>query len=261
MKMDGDIKYLLKFGEQKYIKDFPKGSLYCSNVKTFKAIENDMKIKGQGDAREGTIPFSTNKIEIDEKTVYNGKMRKMMCIPESANYTPVYCLYAVLKNDCIVEDDGKIKINISKNIIRSHFPNANSVAVIKEPKRFMKELEASIDADIMSGLVHYFFIDGGLMTDNGLPAIDLRYAKFITNDRLIEDKKAMDGISLNLELVDENRLLFAKDIYFKDEQEFRIILKNKEIETGKIFPFKTTLQIPIIDIDIFFNEMCVNNDE
>lgn len=180
--MDRNIKYLLKFGEEKYIKDFPEGSLYCSNAKTFRTIERDMKIKGQGDIREGAIPFSTNNITIDGRTFYKGEKVNLIGIPESANYIPIYCLYAVFGKDCTKEDDGKIKINISKELIRSHFPNANAVAVIKEPKRFMNELEASIGAEMTTGLVHYFYIDGELKTADNSPAMDLNFAKFITND-------------------------------------------------------------------------------
>ena len=44
----GHIKFLLKFGEESHLKEFAKGSLYCSNAETFWGIEDKQKIKGQG---------------------------------------------------------------------------------------------------------------------------------------------------------------------------------------------------------------------
>lgn len=48
----GHIKFLLKFGEESHLKEFAKGSLYCSNAETFWGIEDKQKIKGQGDILE-----------------------------------------------------------------------------------------------------------------------------------------------------------------------------------------------------------------
>ena len=156
---------------------------------------------------------------------------------------------------------GKLRLKISKQIIRSHFPNANAVALIKEPKRFMKELEASIGAKMTSGLVHYFYIDDELKTADNSPAMDLNFAKFITNDQLGFNEDVKEKVCLDLSSVDYYKLLYSKDVYFKDEHEFRIILTDKTVERGGIFLFETTLQIPIIDIDRFFSEMCVKSDE
>lgn len=266
--MESRIKYLLKFGERKYIEDLPKGILYFSNAKTFRGIEKDMKIKGQGDIQEGAFLFNTYMLTINGKLVYNSTVTKdvlkMIGIIEAANNIPVYCLYAVLEDDCNVEDDGKVKINLSEKTIRSHFPNADAVAVINNPECFMKELEDSIDGEVKSGLVHYFYTDGELKADNGFPATDLNYAKFITNDQLIQvapSEGAEVELILDFDFVDSSKLLFAKDDYYKDEQEFRIILTNKSIDGGKGFPFETSLQIPVIDLDKFFKEMCVKSYE
>lgn len=57
----GHIKCLLKFGEESHLKEFAKGSLYCSNAETFWGIEDKQKIKGQGDILEaGSRIFSQN---------------------------------------------------------------------------------------------------------------------------------------------------------------------------------------------------------
>lgn len=40
-----NVKYLLKFGEKAHLEEFVKGSLYCSNAKTFWGIEDKLKLK------------------------------------------------------------------------------------------------------------------------------------------------------------------------------------------------------------------------
>ena len=110
------------------------------------------------------------------------KTVKEFNIEKDAAIQEIFEKASKIANAPVKEDDGKIKINISKELIRSHFPNANAVAVIKEPKRFMNELEASIGAEMTTGLVHYFYIDGELKTADNSPAMDLNFAKFITND-------------------------------------------------------------------------------
>ena len=43
----GHIKFLLKFGEESHLKEFAKGSLYCSNAETFWGIEDSITIIGE----------------------------------------------------------------------------------------------------------------------------------------------------------------------------------------------------------------------
>ena len=49
-----DIRFLLKFGEKKHMENLVAGNLYCSNAQTFWGIEDNMKIRGQGDVLEAS---------------------------------------------------------------------------------------------------------------------------------------------------------------------------------------------------------------
>lgn len=39
----GHIKFLLKFGEESHLKEFAKGSLYCSNAETFGELKTSKR--------------------------------------------------------------------------------------------------------------------------------------------------------------------------------------------------------------------------
>ena len=71
----------------------------------------------------------------------------------------------------------------------------------------MKELEASIGAKMTSGLVHYFYIDDELKTADNSPAMDLNFAKFITNDQLGFNEDVKEKVCLDLSSVDYYKLL------------------------------------------------------
>lgn len=54
-----EIKILLKFGKKEHLQSLIDGNLYCSNAIVFWGIEDELKIKGQGDILEaGTRMFA-----------------------------------------------------------------------------------------------------------------------------------------------------------------------------------------------------------
>ena len=64
--MDG-INFLLKFGEQDHIKEFAEGSLYCSDAVTFWGIEDELKLRGQGDILEAGSRMFAQRMMITEE--------------------------------------------------------------------------------------------------------------------------------------------------------------------------------------------------
>lgn len=64
-----NIKFLLKFGKHTHLEDFVNGLLYCSNAEQYWKIEEDQKIKGQGDSLEAsTIMHAQNITLLQPKT-------------------------------------------------------------------------------------------------------------------------------------------------------------------------------------------------
>ena len=59
-----NIQFLIKFGEEQYMKRFADGNLYFSYAKKFRELENELKQKGQGDCLEGSSKIHGTNMQI-----------------------------------------------------------------------------------------------------------------------------------------------------------------------------------------------------
>lgn len=236
----GEIKYLLKFRKREHLENLVQGNIYCSNAVTFWGIEDELKIKGQGDILEaGTRKFAQKMVmqHLDTKEVIAecGKANGLVRV-ELAEKMPVFCMFSVYEEDCKEDDDGRIMINLSddkKQTIREHFPNADAVAIIPNPEVFIEDIRNSIGTEIKAENVHYFHIDKGFDTKDGQTAMDIEYMKYLMQDvPPVKD----DNVTKYTFYADYAfRVLFCKDVFFEKKQKYRIILPNKKIEKGKIY--------------------------
>lgn len=227
-----DIKYLLKFGKREHLESLVSGNIYCSNAITFWGIEDKLKIKGQGDILEaGTRMFAQKMImqhpDTKEVIAKCGKANGLVRI-EPAEKMPVFCMFAVYEDDCKVDITGASIINLSddkKQTIREHFPNADAVAVIPNPEEFIEDVKRSIGTEIKAEKVNYFHIDKGYETTDGEIAMDMEYMKYLMQDASPE--KVDGGIRYTFYADYAFRVLFCKDVFFEQEQEYRIVLPNE----------------------------------
>ena len=255
-----NIKYLLKFGRREHVESFAAGSLYCSNAQTFWGIEDNLKIKGQGDKLEGSSRFFAQKMTVhdyDDGSLVaevpncNGLVRY-----EPAERLPVFCLFAVYEEECLKDMAGNVHIKLSEKIkssIREHFPQADAVAIIENPEQFLEDVESSIGCDVKHGEVHYFHIDEGMPMKDGGRAMDMEYMKYLVQDVPPVVESGRTTYKFIAKYV--YRALLCKDVYFKDEQEYRIVLPNEEIDVGTAYPVKYRNEIRVMNLDSFFNEM------
>lgn len=250
----GRIKYLLKFGEKKYLQDLIDGKLYFSNAISFWRIEDELKIKGQGDRLEASTMIHAQKVLMQNPDtgeiiarwgISNGLVRIAL-----AKCMPVYCLFAVYEDDCVVDSNGKIRISLSDEtirIIRGHFPKADGVVVIDNPEQFIEDVKNTIGYEVKNDEVHYYNIDEGYRTQNGQVAMDLQYMMYLTQDGEPVRKNGMDIYAFYEEFA--YRVLFCKDIFFEKEQEYRFILPSEHIDEGKKYDVKLSRKYVISDIE------------
>ena len=255
-----EIKYFLKFGQKKYIEAFADGTLYCSNAQTFWGIEDELKIKGQGDKLEASSRFFGQRMFVYDWEDLNLVSEVPNCSGlvryEPAERIPVFCLFAVYEDDCVTECHDGTSIKLSKKVqktIREHFPKADAVAIIDNPDSFLSDIENSIGRKIKHGEVQYFYIDKGLPTGDGRRAMDVQYMKYLVQDEppVVENgKKICRFLAKHV-----YRSLLCKDVFFRDEQEYRIILLDDEISKGTSYPVKYSCKIRVMDLDSFFDGM------
>ena len=172
-----------------------------------------------------------------------------------AKEMPVFCLFAVFDEDCELGEDGQIRIRLSqetKNTIRTHFPNADSVVIIDNPNNFIEDVKASIGHEIKNDLVHYFNIDEGFPTENGQTAMDMSYMKYVMQDvpPVVENGRVRYRFCTDFAY----RVLFCKDVFFKDEQEFRFVMPEEHISVGTNYPVNLKDTYKIEKLESFMRE-------
>lgn len=235
---DDSIKFFLKFGERKFIQRFADGHLYFTNALTIRKIEKEQHIIGQGDYLEGgSIIVAENvKMVSNEtgETLIDGVKANMTVHYAPSNGTPVFCLFACNENDCTLSSDGKLQISLStekQKSIREHFPKADTVAIISDPSRFIQDVENSIGTSCISEPIHYFHLKG--IVDGDKITNDYQYLMYLTQDS--EEKIAPGGRARSFNGDYSFRSLLCKDVFFKDEQEFRFVLNKYEIDAPREF--------------------------
>lgn len=259
-----EIKYLLKFGKREHLQSLVEGNMYCSNAITFWGIEDKLKIKGQGDILEaGTRVFAHHMTlrnsETNEIVAEFGNVNALMRV-DPAKRIPVFCLFAVYEEDCIKNADDKYEISLSeekKQTIRDHFPDADAVVVIPNPGVFIDDIRRSIGTEIKADEVHYFQIDKGFETDNGLTAMDHEYMMYLSQDVPPEEVEGGKRFVFRSDFA--YRVLFCKDEFFSKEQEYRIILPNDTIESGKSYPIILSTDYDLVDLNTFFQQSPILN--
>lgn len=260
-----DIMYLLKFGEREHIESFSKGNLYFGNAKLYREIEDNLKIKGQGDGLEASTKVYSNNMRVHDYETHelaavfqDMDVRVVFRYPD-ADPIPVFCLFAVTNDNCKIDENGEYKIALSektKAAIRNHFPKADSVAIIKAPDQFLTDVENTIGVDVRHELVNYFNIDEGYRIDKSgkqITAMDHEYSMYLMQDTpptINEEGRKVYSFSSEYVF----RVLFCKDVFFREESEYRIILPKEKIEEGKIYHVDLSEDIEIKSLDDFFSE-------
>lgn len=255
-----NIVYFLKFGERSHVEHFVKQNVYCSNAITLRGIETDMLIKGQGDRFEGGSSLFAQRFAMLENDTNEvkiaGQNGRMIVHYEPADKIPVFCLFSVFPKDCYVDEAGNKRIKLSdelKDTIRNHFPKADAVAIVKQPERLVDDIRKSIGYNIKAELVHYFNIEHGYDSESStMPAMDLEYFKYLSQDTSPQKINGGEVYTFNADYV--FRALFCKDVFFTQEQEYRLLLPDIKIEVGQSFPVTLTEELEVCWLDDFLRE-------
>ena len=240
------ILFFVKFGKKEHLEELADGKVYFSNSRCFNKIEKEQIIRGQGDLLDGRMIINANNAEmiehISNEKIRLGKVNLNIGV-DGVEKMPVFCLTAGFFDDCknySSVDKYKIKFNEKKEkVIREHFKDADSALLIEKPNDLIKSITRTFDAKCYSELVHYFDMST------------------ITIDRI----EYMHDISFNpnniktYSMTNDNayRLLYCKDKFFIEQQEFRFVVPEITLESPKIFQVGKNFKSRLLDIDDFFN--------
>lgn len=212
-------------------------AIFFGNAVGYRQIEESLKIKGQGDKLEASTKiFAENLKMIDNNSnqtiINNVKARTVFHYPD-ADFMPVFCLFVVLEDDCITEDSsGKICLSKSiKDTITSHFPEADSVAIINNPKQFIKDIKKSISKNVVADLVNYFYIDNGFPNKDGTVSLDIKYFKYLTQDTPPSIVENIKNIVLMLNIYIE--YFYAKIFILQMNMNLDLYCRKKKLKKVK----------------------------
>lgn len=100
---ESEILLFTKFTQEKYVKNLISGQLFMNNIKYFIDLENETKVKGQGDKYEASNVLSnvTFKMMLQGTDVLIGEGTAEQLIERNHVFDniPIFCFTAFGSND------------------------------------------------------------------------------------------------------------------------------------------------------------------
>ncbi|MDD3041069.1 hypothetical protein [Bacteroides sp.] len=238
----------IKFGESEFMNTLANGDFFFSHAKRFAEIEENEFIKGQGDLFEGKAELAATSARVysldDDSLIANIKLTAFTLSAEYVPYKPVYCLSVFDVADCVEYIDEKnYKLIFSTELvtsIKSHFPKADTAVVFTDPRKLIESLLSGAKSDIQHGYVNYF----------NMHPVDLEWVKFVHDNK---GEKVDGGIRYTMLVENSYKLLFCKDLFFKEEKEYRFVYSNDSIRKPEVRRFEIGGQATIKTMDELFN--------
>jgi len=245
MSVEDKIACFIKFGERKYMKSLYNGEFYFSNAKKFAEIEDEL-VRGQGDKLEGKAKVNATHMKMtdnDTGASFETKVGDFVTIgAETVKFKPVYCMTAfTCAETSMYEDAENFKIDFStelKETIRRHFPKADTAVIFPNPARLINKMEEAYNTRLEHGLVKYF---------NMYP-VGMDWVEFVNKKEKIEK-----GTKYSLSYNDAYKMLLCKDLYFKNEKEYRFILADDAILEPEVKPVNDVGEVHIMGLSDLFN--------
>lgn len=235
------MKLFVKFGEKKYIdRIFLYNRYYFSCAKRYHDIETAQQIKGQGDKTEACMVAHASNVVLEARGIQRSfsDVDMNILLSQSARL-PVFCITQVdTERDC-VEENGLFRLSHHlEDVIRSHFPKADTALIIFDSKLFIDCFTQQLGV-VEHELVRYVPKDSRGITKEWAEAVSRpvefeEYSKKV-NQSTMGMRFELDNQPTTYRLVDDKAktlALFCKDPFFQDEQEYRFVLRNKTIPVG-----------------------------
>ncbi|MEQ7054026.1 hypothetical protein ABN764_25670 [Paenibacillaceae sp. P-4] len=212
---ESEILLLTKFTQEKYVKSIVNGQLFMNNIKYFVDLENQTKVKGQGDRYEAANILSnvTFKMYLQGTDTLIGEGTAGQIIERNHVFDniPIFCFTAFDSSDFKIIDETensyKVVFDIASHEVDKMIADFGTKAILINPVSFINKVD---EAFRKKGIEYQ------------------------------ADKVKYEDLSVNrVEKIESYRVptttpLFTKDIYFKYQREFRIVLLNHRVEKSYI---------------------------
>ena len=237
------ILALVKFSNEKWtLESMQKGTLYLNTLEYFRSLEEKLKVKGMGDVNEGRFVLNNLDLKIcDNETgnlVFTGMSKQSFITAQEDSEKHVLCTSYIDFGSLEIFEEGEdyFKANIAfteeeKGEFKKYF---GEYALIISFADFINNIKAA-------------FKEQGIDSVSG----KVKYSDFSTN--------YMDR--LNPFIHNNSDKYFWKDLYFKNQKEYRLVVLNRdskkpiEIKIGDMskYSFITTTD------ELFNNRFCIES--
>lgn len=255
--MTDDILFFVKFGEKKYMERLATlGKAYFNLATPIREIERENG-RGQGDAYEALLQLTCNSVYFEnENGAGHLNVSRLNIKIGVSDMMPFFCLTAVRATDCIAEG-GMVRLKPEvEEKIRHDFQKADTAVVFYEPSKFMRSMEG-ISGGVVHRDVQYFDFANRV---NSLEFIDylgrdanLSSGIIMQSNIFLPDKpEELDRI-VYITTCNQHNILFCKDLYFRDEREYRFVLTDLRRENAEEYAVDFSDQrVAIFSLNDFF---------
>ncbi|OAA91459.1 hypothetical protein [Clostridium ljungdahlii] len=222
----------IKYGEESHLQELmSKGLIYFNPCKFFRDLEAEQMKKGMADSNDGGISNLYKKVRLDtnDGTVSENQNQIVDFIVKPCLKTPVFCIKRAKSE--IITDKERYNLKVQ-------FPKHTHALIIEDEDAFLENIRYNFRNRAFS---HDIFYQNEFLKN----FIDfLFYGKSVTN--FYEPKKksryyAEFTVTLNngkmskLYIDDSNfyKTMFRKNLFFNEQNEFRIALPYETQEEGK----------------------------
>lgn len=234
----------IKFGQLDYLEKLCKcGEMYFSPCEKFRVYEEE-QAKGIGDKHDSGIHVMSEQCFVAPRKIMPPFIKEnveVSFITDCCRFTPTYCLKQT-PTEYLSESDYLT--------IKSQFPKHTHALIIDDETGFLENVRYKFKNKAFS---HKIFYEDNLTTDfsNFLFSGDsdiLFYKPHVKKEsyffEIIEQR--IDGTlrTLRIDKSNAHKTMFRKGMFFKHQQEYRIVLPHLEIKESikyYITPFNARL--------------------
>lgn len=235
---------LIKLGKAEHIYNLSnKGEMFFNTCKYFRDLEEEQLQKGIGDVNDGGVHAITEKVRIispNFKKDIDEYVDAGFIVKPALN-VPVFCLRKTESSAISYEMCNKIK---------NQFPKYTHALIIENEKEFLENVRYSFRN---KAFAHKIFYQNGWYEDflhfiySG--SSDIRfYPTRVKGNKYYADICLPENLykKNTIRIDDSNfyRMMYRKDMFFEEQQEYRIVLPRETIEEGKVYtikPFKAKI--------------------
>jgi hypothetical protein len=211
-EFESEILMLVKFTKEEYIQSLLDGNLYMNNIKYFIDLENQTKVRGQGDKLEASNVINDVHLKFykegTDELLAEATSSRLVERNHFFDNIPIFCITSFDSKDFqIVEETEysyKVKFAINEKEMKHMKESFGEKAIFINPAVFLNRVENNF-------------------TEKGFE-FDARKVNYENLD--INDSKRLEHFN-GTSIIP----LFIKDIFFESQREFRIAIFNNPTES------------------------------